>query len=169
MFQQLERSLGAGAVTGEVQANVRFADEWQVVHAARRLKQQAGVALYDSELTSSQYYDLLERADIVLLPYTLENYHSQTSGIFAEALAAGKPVVVPRGTWMARELKESGAGVTFLPGDRRSLYEACMEAVADWQPLTSKAREASLRWKVHHSPATYLRLVMNSLVETPPE
>ena len=165
LFQQLEPEIRKGRVEGEVQANVRFADEWQAVHAATRLRRQEGVVLHERELTSSEYYALLDRADIVLLPYLLENYHSQTSGIFAEALARGKPVVVPRGSWMARQLGNFGAGATFLPGDRRSLYEACRSAIDDFRQLQAQAREAASVWKQWHSPATYLRVVMESLNE----
>jgi glycosyltransferase involved in cell wall biosynthesis len=165
LFRQLEPEIRRGRVEGEVQANVRFADEWQAVHAATRLRRQEGVVLHERELTSSEYYALLGRADIVLLPYLLENYHSQTSGIFAEALARGKPVVVPRGSWMARQLGDVGAGATFLPGDRRSLYEACRTAIDDFRQLQARAREAASAWKRWHSPATYLRVVMESLNE----
>jgi glycosyltransferase involved in cell wall biosynthesis len=164
LFESLQPEIRKNRMVGEIQANVRFAEEWQAVAAVRRLKRLDGVTLHERELTSSEYYELLHRADIVLLPYTVENYHTQTSGIFAEALAAGKPVIVPRGTWMARELKRNGAGTTFLPGDRRSLYEACVDAVEHFQPLQRDALRASAGWQQQHSPAKYLQLVMESLV-----
>src|SRR5262249_7056359 len=117
------------------------------------------------ELTTAQYYELLARAGIVLLPYTLENYHAQTSGIFAEALAWGKPVVVPRGTWMAAELKRYGAGVTVLSGGRHRLYETVLQAVEDYRCLRSAAADKALRWREFHSPATYWRTIVASFSE----
>jgi glycosyltransferase involved in cell wall biosynthesis len=165
LFQQLEPEIRQGLVEGEIQANVRFADEWQARHAADRLRRQKGIILHDRELSSPEYYALLDRADTVLLPYLLENYHSQTSGIFAEALAVGKPVVVPRGTWMSRQLRQFGAGLTFLPGDRRSLYETCQSAIENCDQLKRQAFERRHAWKQRHSPGTYLQLVMDSLEE----
>jgi glycosyltransferase involved in cell wall biosynthesis len=165
LFQQLEPEIRRGLVEGEIQANVRFADEWRARHAANRLARQKGIVLHDRELSSREYYALLDRADIVLLPYLLENYHSQTSGIFAEALALGKPVVVPRGTWMSRQLRQFGAWLTFLPGDRRSLYETCQSAIEDCRQLKAQAIERRDAWKRRHSPGTYLQLVMDSFEE----
>ena len=66
--------------------------------------QQEPVTLLEDELSINQYEELLDRASLVLLPYQTLYYHSQTSGVFAEAIGRGIPVVVPRGTWMARQV-----------------------------------------------------------------
>jgi glycosyltransferase involved in cell wall biosynthesis len=165
LFKRLAPDLAAGLVEAEIQANVRSAEEWPAVLAVERLRNQPGVTLHETELTTGQYYALLGRADVVLLPYTLEYYHAQTSGIFAEALAHGKPVIVPRGTWMAGELKRHGAGVTFLPGDPLSLYHACQEAARDFDDLQAVAAEGAASWRRRHSTAAYLDLLLNSLAE----
>ncbi|HEX7446496.1 MAG TPA: glycosyltransferase [Pirellulales bacterium] len=62
------------------------------------------VRLLDEPLTSDAYRQLLLSADVVVVPYDRDNYYARSSGIFAEALVAGKPVVVPGGSWMATEL-----------------------------------------------------------------
>jgi len=49
------------------------------------------------------YQKLLTESDIVLLPYEQTNYYARSSGILAEALAYGIPVLVPAGTWMSRQ------------------------------------------------------------------
>ncbi len=53
--------------------------------------------------TNEEYKQMLQDSDIMLLPYNRERYFAQTSGICAEALAGGTPVVVPGGTWLARQ------------------------------------------------------------------
>ena len=62
------------------------------------------VKLLTEPLTSEAYRQLLLGADIVVIPYDAEAYSARSSGVFAEALSAGKPVIVPAGTWMAGEL-----------------------------------------------------------------
>jgi glycosyltransferase involved in cell wall biosynthesis len=57
-------------------------------------------------LSSDQYANLLLSADVVLIPYDRDNYYARSSGILAEALSAGIPVVVPAGTWMARQFAD---------------------------------------------------------------
>ena len=65
------------------------------------------VRLIPHALGSEEYRRLLFAADVVVIPYDRDHYYARSSGVFAEALAAGKPVVVPAGTWMAAELSSA--------------------------------------------------------------
>jgi glycosyltransferase involved in cell wall biosynthesis len=62
------------------------------------------VQLLSEPLSSAGYQRLVLDADVILLPYEQNEYDARSSGILAEALCAGKPVVVPEGTWMAAQL-----------------------------------------------------------------
>lgn len=53
---------------------------------------------------SDRYTALINSADLILIPYDSENYYARSSGIFAEAMAAGVPVVATAKSWMATEL-----------------------------------------------------------------
>jgi hypothetical protein len=64
------------------------------------------VVLYTEPLDSSSYCDLVVNSDIILLPYDKQAYYAGSSGILAEALAAGVPVIVPEGIWMAKQFAE---------------------------------------------------------------
>jgi glycosyltransferase involved in cell wall biosynthesis len=97
------------------------------------------VTLFSHQMDDQEYQAYLEAADIILVPYLLENYHRQTSGIYAEAAAMGKPTIVPRGTWMARQVKQYGGGRVFVPNDGESLLEVTAEAVELRIPLKSAA------------------------------
>lgn len=55
-------------------------------------------------LPRAEYWGWLQEADLIVLPYLAEWYHARTSGVFVEAIAAGKPVAVTASTWMANEL-----------------------------------------------------------------
>jgi len=160
VFEKLAPLTRRGLILGEVQANIRDQSEWIVRTAVHRLR-RAGVTLHETELTSADYYALLDRAGIILLPYTLDHYHAQTSGIFAEAMARGKPVIVPRGTWMADQLRTYGAGVTFLPGDRQSLLEAVQSAVESYEPLERQARHRCRAWAAQHNARAFVEAIVN--------
>jgi|GEM_PF-1110134 len=54
-------------------------------------------------LPRAAYMGWMQAADLVLLPYALSSYAERTSGIFVEAIVAGKPAPVTPGTWMAHE------------------------------------------------------------------
>lgn len=62
------------------------------------------VDLLMNPLGSEAYRRLVLDGDVIVAPYDRDNYYARSSGIFAEALVAGKPVLVPGGTWMAAEL-----------------------------------------------------------------
>ncbi|MGH7139069.1 MAG: hypothetical protein ACREHD_25260, partial [Pirellulales bacterium] len=65
------------------------------------------VDLIKHPLASAQYRRLVLDGDVIVVPYDRDNYYARSSGIFAEALVAGKPVLVPAGTWMATELNSA--------------------------------------------------------------
>ncbi len=52
-------------------------------------------------LDSAAYRKLISGADIILINYEPEAYMARSSGIFIEALKAGKPALIPARTWMA--------------------------------------------------------------------
>lgn len=61
------------------------------------------VRLILNPLDQEEYQNLLIGSDIVLLPYDQVNYYARTSGILAESLGCGIPVIVPAGTWLSRQ------------------------------------------------------------------
>ncbi len=65
---------------------------------------RAAVTLLDEPLASDDYCRLTAASDIGLLPYDRRIYHARCSGVLVELLAAGVPVVVPAGCWMADQL-----------------------------------------------------------------
>lgn len=54
------------------------------------------------------YCELIRSADIGLLFYDSRAYYSRRAGILGELLSAGKPVIVPAGSWLAEQIAESG-------------------------------------------------------------
>lgn len=71
----------------------------------------------DDELTRADYVRHMLESDVVLTPYSAEAYKLNSSGIFVEAICAGKVVLSLQGTWMAHELKLHGLGAFVLEPD----------------------------------------------------
>jgi glycosyltransferase involved in cell wall biosynthesis len=111
----------------------------------------------DGFVPADEYYRLLATADVVLCPYDARAYRARSSGVFAEAVAAGKPTVVPADTWMASE-QEPGAGETYT--DDRTLHSALRRVCANYPAYRTAAEAARARWLAQHSPENLLaRLV----------
>jgi glycosyltransferase involved in cell wall biosynthesis len=100
--------LATGKAHFIVQCNYNIPDGEPKARLARTQLELAPefVTLYKQPLTSQAYRRLLLSSDLLLLPYDPVNYYARSSGILVESLAAGIPVIVPSGCWLARQFQD---------------------------------------------------------------
>lgn len=114
-FQHLARLVGDIRAAGFDSGKVRFRFQSnfnvplgesgsRIAKAELSLMSSDGVELLEGPFDSNEYINLINTSDILLVPYDENNYYARSSGVFAEALAAGVPVVYPARSWMGREL-----------------------------------------------------------------
>ncbi len=65
------------------------------------------VHFHPHPLPETEYLQLIENADIGLFFYDSRRYYSRRAGILGEFLAGGKPVIVPAGCWLSRQISEA--------------------------------------------------------------
>ncbi len=97
------------------------------------------IHLVERHLSEGEYQGFLRSSDIILLLYDKERYRTQTSGILAEALTYGRPCVVPKGTWMERQIENRGIGESFEGGDVESVLRALRRVIADYSDYYTSA------------------------------
>jgi glycosyltransferase involved in cell wall biosynthesis len=147
------------------QANVSVAgDSMAQASARRRLAaySPSEVELITEELPISTFHDLLNDADIVVLPYDSASYARRSSGILAQALAAGRVVIVPAGTWMARQVHPS-ASLLFAEGGLAAAVEAAVEG---WDELSRAAQDRAAQWRAEHDPEKFLAQLLGARRQT---
>jgi glycosyltransferase involved in cell wall biosynthesis len=110
-------------------------------------------------MSPEAYFQCLGAADGVLIPYVGSIYRRRSSGILAEALAAGKPAVVPESTWMALQVGPR-RGVTFA--DPRYLAEAIAQLVDRFDPLSGAAKDFAPAWRSRHSPDALVACLLDA-------
>ncbi|MCB1489846.1 MAG: hypothetical protein KDJ88_20605, partial [Bauldia sp.] len=77
------------------------------------IRDDPAVELVEGMVPTEDYFAMLDRLDIVVLPYR-ERYEVSGSGVFVEATTLGKVLVVPERGWMAEfARKYGGEPVTF--------------------------------------------------------
>ena len=108
----------------------------------------SNVELYQGTLDEAAYFEKIQNTDIILLPYHPIRYKYLTSGVFAEAVALGKVVVVPDSSLMADHIKnKQGAGKLFKSFDPQSIADAVLEAIKDHETLQSDAERYAKSWR----------------------
>jgi len=83
-----------------------------------------GLRLLDAFMLEADYQNMLAGSDLVLVPYAAWQFESRTSGVVADAIAAGVPLLGPRETWIGDQIELAGAGRTFKNGDLDGLTSA---------------------------------------------
>ena len=106
---------GVPVRTAKLRAQCYFApghSDMNIVKAHTRLhsSNSGRLEIIDGVLGADAYKQAIENTDVMLIPYKRTNYTARSSGIFTEALAANRPVIVPAGTWMANELDSRSHG-----------------------------------------------------------
>ena len=156
-------SLGDHSLHWKIQANIRNHQEWQTVQAVNLLKTNPCIQLHHTAMDTNAYHKMMAEIDIFMLPYTLENYHSQTSGVFSEIRGLGKVSVVTRGTWMAREITRSGGGILCMPEDSKSLADAIIESIERYAQLKAEAESAGKKWIEFHNCENYMTEMLSDI------
>lgn len=148
-------------VTFEFQSHVGSVED-DACQAAMDWCEWNGVTLHKTPLSDPEYDALVSRADILLLPYTTRDYHSQTSGVFCEAAVKGKVQVVSRGTWMASESKKLNSVVLCCPEDAMSVGNATCQALQHYDELWEQARKSSESWCAFHNEQAVFESIIGS-------
>ncbi|HEV2673834.1 MAG TPA: hypothetical protein VGV37_04785 [Aliidongia sp.] len=157
LVEQITGRLGwAGKVRFHFQSPFNIPDGEPGIGAARaRLAAfPAGlVALDDRVLTTGQYYGLLAEIDVLVLPYDGARYDIRSSGILVQARVAGKPMVAPEGSWIARQAP-APAGEAFRNAD--DLADALGRLLERYEAARRAAASDALVWRAEQSPERYL-------------
>lgn len=109
------------------------------------------------------WFELIDRCDIVALPYDPPRYASSYSAIFGEALASGAATVAPAGTTISQEMENAGGvGTTFTEWAAPSIAVAIGAAVDRFDDLRKRAYQAGLSWRKRHGPDAYAAAVVEA-------
>jgi len=164
----LERALGdlrqelAGESMCAVVQAAAYEDDRDALAACSRLRdlKLPHVVLLERLLADAEYAYLLRWTDAVLVPYAADAYRFRTSGIVAEALAAGRPVITSAGTWMGDQLM-ANTGLVFESGDPDSLASVMRRAAKEKASLLRGATDEARSFAAFHNPACFVEMLLS--------
>lgn len=131
------------------------------VHAERALRNLPNVRLIEGALSKRQYSYMFSEADIILLPYNPVTFGMRGSGVFAEAITAGCPVVASKDTFAAKsiELGETH-GEVFAPYNARACADAIARLIAKRSELEERARSKAKIFGCAHNGGAYVETAL---------
>lgn len=115
----------------------------------RHPRQQVELFGLEAPLSPQEYYRLVSQADVVLLPYDRNRYRACSSGTLAEAIAGGRPAIVPANSWMSSQLAP-GIGETFH--DYESFVAGVKRVIDNYDEYRNKAEAFRSNWTALHRP-----------------
>ncbi|HYM59280.1 MAG TPA: glycosyltransferase [Thermoanaerobaculia bacterium] len=147
----------------QVEFLVHLTNNTMTPEAFEKLARIAGephVTVISEPMTLPEYNAALHSATVALFPYEVTPYKKRTSGVFAEAVAFGKPVVATRGTWMAAQIEAGrAAGTIFDELQPDSIAQAIARCVADLESLQESAQALSSAWRAANSLSAFVDLM----------
>jgi len=109
----------------------------------------AELELLDDYMERRAYQQQLMWSDIILTPYD-KIYSHGTSGIFVEAVVAGKMPVTTEGTWMAYELEKYGLGMLVIDWSKPNIMETLYQRFEDLS-IREKLKSMSEAYRNKHN------------------
>ena len=116
--------------------------------------------IFSETLTESAYRELFS-GGICIQPYDVAEFADRVSGVTLDALSAGCPVVTLKGTWMARVVEKSGAGVAIEEARPEALLAAVETVISDYARYRLNAYEAGTGLQTENS-ASHLFNILTS-------
>lgn len=124
--------------------------------AALKASRLPGLEIVDRRLSEQEYITMLENADVIVLPYHLDKYRDRTSGIFCEALVAGKPVVATEDSWMSSELTRTGFGWLVPERNVDALAQTICRAVREYEAEARKSLRLAPQYRAKFSGENFI-------------
>jgi hypothetical protein len=109
-------------------------------------------------LSRERYLQQMARAHVVLLPYDPSSYRVATSGIFVEAVIAGKMPVVKSGSWLAHELERFHLEELIIDWSKKDVPSELVRLYQDGA-VRSKLQVMQAAYRSFHSLEAYRQKV----------
>jgi len=103
----------------------------------------------EKPLTDNEYYHLVSSSDVCLLPYDSGIYRSRSSGCLSEAIAMGIPSVVPKNTWLEKQVPEN-CQVSFQTID--DFYNATHHLIKNYSYYHENMKNYKKIWLNNNTP-----------------
>jgi hypothetical protein len=119
------------------------------------------LALRTGYIDESAYRRLFMRSAAVAIPYDATAYRHASSGVLWEAIAMGRPAIVPRGTYLEREAAAWNASHAAIDtGTSESIADGIASAIENGTLDERKAGTSAEAFRAQNGPARFLDTIL---------
>lgn len=138
------------------------ASDWLEDHAS--IADDPRIDWFEGPLDADAFAAMLQNAGTILIPCDAARYQLRLSGVFCEAVAAGRPVVVAGPTWMSERMTEGhGAGMAVRRPSASLYAHALLRIRTNLPEVIALARERSARWRREQSMERLVSIILSHL------
>jgi glycosyltransferase involved in cell wall biosynthesis len=141
-------------------ANVYDASKKEIVPSAE-LEVDPQVEFIRRDLTSSEYQEQLDAADVLLVPYRRGQYHARLSGVAIEAFQSGVPCICVSDTWIADSVATIGSGIAIAEETAPALAKAMISLGDRYDEFRQLANQRIPLARRTHSPVTFVNMLFD--------
>jgi hypothetical protein len=117
----------------------------------------------------AHWQDLLDRSDLVVLPYDPNRYRESGSGVANEAVSDGIPMVVPAGTTMETlAVSYQGCSTSFFNWRPEEVTDAIERAIANFDVLARQAEAGASMWRRSNGVELFVDRLLEIMTHTHP-
>lgn len=125
--------------------------ERETIATERQLRRMP-VTLIKGTMNNADYAAKTDAVDVTPLPYDPERFGPRGSGIFTEAVAAGRPIIAAQGIYAATSIERDEAeGEIFSPYDGAALAAAIERLLPRLAKCQARAAERADKFARRHS------------------
>jgi hypothetical protein len=152
LIPEIARRLVQGGSPVKLLVHNSAPDDSPITRELRELaSKNAQMTLVEESGDQTHWQGLLDRSDLVVLPYEPNRYRDSGSGLATEAVSDGIPMVVPSGTTMETlAVNYQGSATSFSGWEAAEVTNAIERAVTNFEVLASQAEAGALVWRCHN-------------------
>ncbi|TWU07751.1 glycosyltransferase family protein [Stieleria varia] len=110
-------------------------------------------------LTTADYHQWLDSADVGLFLYEPDRYVARCSGVLLEMMTRGIPVIVPDGCWLADKVRQSHGDIGLIYQDRGEIPARLSELLLRLNEIRSRCVEHAKEISQMHDAVNTLRQI----------
>lgn len=130
-----------------------------------QLRMRRNIKLYDGPLLPGEFSNLINKIDIVLLPYHPGSYDARISAILVESIIKGKIVVTTADTWLGEQVDSMKTGELFEYTANQGVNIANFNSAID-KVLSNgqyNVKTASLEYWRYHNPDNFFKMLFKQI------